>query len=371
MGEGIDPAVFWPPHLNAPARGGPGGLAGRPPRPAPAAGRPRRAARRCPGPARSGPTALPVAVGDFVDGYGGLHHATNMGRILRPDGPPLQPNWRHLPVELPRAGGHGGGLRHAHRAAVRVRSWATDGPRAGADRPPRHRARGRLRRRGGERSSASRCRSTTRGDHLFGVVLLNDWSARDVQAFEYQPLGPFLAKSFATSISHWVVPLEALDAVPGRRPGRHCRTQRRRPTCGPRPSLGPRPAPRGVPADGRHGRGRPATRRGQRGGLRRGHVLVHGPAAGPCHRQRRRDPTGRPLRIGDRLGCRPRARPEAASWSCRGAAPSPSSCPTASDAPSSRTATPWCCAAGAAAPTDAPTIAFGRRGRHHRAGPAG
>ena len=76
-------------------------------------------------------------------------------------------------------------------------------------------------------------------EHVFGVVLVNDWSARDIQAWEYQPLGPFLGKSFATSVSPWVVPLAALDAARCRRPRR---TRRRAALPAPTPASGLRPA---------------------------------------------------------------------------------------------------------------------------------
>ena len=149
---------------------------------------------------------LPVAVGDYVDFYSSIHHATNLGRLFRPDSDPLLPNWRHLPV-----GYHG-------RAGTIVVS-GTPVPRPhglvlGEDGVPRL---GPSRRldielevgflvgRGG-----TRLRPDDAADHVFGVVLLNDWSARDIQAYEYQPLGPHLGKSFATTISPWVVTLDAL-----------------------------------------------------------------------------------------------------------------------------------------------------------------
>ncbi len=151
---------------------------------------------------------LPVSVGDYVDFYSSLHHATNLGRMFRPDGDPLLANWRHIPV-----GYHG-------RTATLVADGATI---------PRPRG---LRLVDGEPAfGASEALDielevgvivgvgSVRGtaipvddadEHLFGVCLVNDWSARDIQAFEYQPLGPFLAKSFATSLSPWLVTFEAL-----------------------------------------------------------------------------------------------------------------------------------------------------------------
>ncbi|MEO7352552.1 MAG: fumarylacetoacetase [Marmoricola sp.] len=152
----------------------------------------------------------PFEVADYVDFYCSLQHATNVGKIFRPDSPSLPPNWRHLPI-----GYHG-------RAGTVVVS--------GTD----------VRRPSGQRKAANEDYptfgptrrldieaelgfvvgiSTYMGDpvptaafdeHVFGVTPLNDWSARDIQAWEYVPLGPFLGKSFATSISAWVTPLEAL-----------------------------------------------------------------------------------------------------------------------------------------------------------------
>jgi fumarylacetoacetase len=153
---------------------------------------------------------LPFEVADYVDFYASEVHATNLGKMFRPDSEPLLPNWKHLPV-----GYHG-------RAGTVVVS-GTD-----VRRPQGLRAPGptygpcvkldvevELGFVVGVPSTLGTPVST--GDfeeHVFGVVLLNDWSARDIQAYEYVPLGPFLGKSFATSISPWVVPLEALDRVP-------------------------------------------------------------------------------------------------------------------------------------------------------------
>ncbi len=151
---------------------------------------------------------MPFTVGDYVDFYASEEHASNVGRIFRPDEAPLKPNWKHLPV-----GYHGRsgtirvsgsnvrrpkGLRAAPEGPVFGPSQKLDievelGFVCGGSAPD-----GEV----GLQSAAS--------DHLFGVVLLNDWSARDIQAFEYVPLGPNLGKSFATSISAWVVSWDAL-----------------------------------------------------------------------------------------------------------------------------------------------------------------
>jgi fumarylacetoacetase len=150
---------------------------------------------------------LPFVVGDYVDFYSSLEHATNLGRILRPDDPPLLANWRHLPV-----GYHGRSGTVAVSGTPVRRPWGqlgadTFGPTAmldlelevgfvTGDGPP----------------LGTPIDVADAEDHVFGLVLVNDWSARDLQRWEYQPLGPFLGKSFLTSVSPWVVPLDALGA---------------------------------------------------------------------------------------------------------------------------------------------------------------
>jgi fumarylacetoacetase len=153
---------------------------------------------------------LPVEVADYIDFYASEDHATNVGKIFRPDNAALPPNWKHLPI-----GYHG-------RAGTLVVS-GTDvvrptGQRKGKDDPaPVFGPSIRLDIEaelgyvmGGATELGSRVTVDEAADHLFGVVLLNDWSARDIQAWEYVPLGPFLGKSFATSIAAWVTPLDAL-----------------------------------------------------------------------------------------------------------------------------------------------------------------
>lgn len=154
---------------------------------------------------------LPVAVGDYVDFYSSIEHATNLGRILRPEGAPLLPNYRHIPIGYHGRSGtvvvSGTPVRRPHGQRKAPDAAApTFGPSALLDvelelgwiagAGSRH----------GEPVSADAVR-----EHVFGYVLLNDWSARDIQAWEQQPLGPFLAKSFATSISPWIVTLDALE----------------------------------------------------------------------------------------------------------------------------------------------------------------
>jgi fumarylacetoacetase len=154
---------------------------------------------------------LPVEIGDYVDFYSSLEHATNLGKIFRPDAEPLLPNWRWIPIGY-----------HGRSATVVIDGTPIVRP-SGQRKPP---------------SAAMPAFGPTamldieleigfftgRGnamgqpipvahalDHVAGLVLVNDWSARDIQAWEYQPLGPFLGKSFATTISPWVVSLDALE----------------------------------------------------------------------------------------------------------------------------------------------------------------
>ncbi|HEX2086842.1 MAG TPA: fumarylacetoacetase [Solirubrobacteraceae bacterium] len=155
---------------------------------------------------------LPIDIRDYVDFYASIEHASNLGRMFRPDSDPLLPNWRHLPV-----GYHG-------RAGTVVVS-GTPIRRPSGQRPPAEP--------GGAPTFGPEPRldielelGFVTGDgpplgtpipvsaareHVFGLVLVNDWSARAIQRWEYQPLGPFLGKSFATSISPWIVPLDALE----------------------------------------------------------------------------------------------------------------------------------------------------------------
>jgi fumarylacetoacetase len=156
---------------------------------------------------------LPFTVGDYVDFYASLDHASNVGRIFRPDQEPLLPNWRHLPVAYH---GRGGTVVVSGTPVVRPcgqrkaphEATPTYGPSRRLDIEAEV---GFVIGVGSE--LASRIGVDELSDHVFGVVGLNDWSARDIQAWEYIPLGPFLGKSFATSISAWVTPLAALAAA--------------------------------------------------------------------------------------------------------------------------------------------------------------
>ncbi|HWS39382.1 MAG TPA: fumarylacetoacetase [Actinoplanes sp.] len=152
---------------------------------------------------------LPFTVADYVDFYASEQHATNLGRMFRPDQEPLTPNWRHLPIgyhgragtvvvsgtEITRPSGQrrvAGGIEYGPSRRLDIEAelgFVVGTPSTLGTPVPLDRF----------------------DEHVFGVCLVNDWSARDIQAWEYVPLGPFLGKSFATSISPWIVPLAALD----------------------------------------------------------------------------------------------------------------------------------------------------------------
>jgi fumarylacetoacetase len=158
---------------------------------------------------------LPIEVADYVDFYSSLEHATNLGRLFRPDGEPLLPNWRHLPVAY-----------HGRAGTVVVSGTPVPRP-AGQRRVGEEVTFGPSQRLDielevgmvvGTPSTHGRPVPVAEApDHVFGVALVNDWSARDIQAWEYQPLGPFLGKSFATTLAAWITPLDALAGcrVPG------------------------------------------------------------------------------------------------------------------------------------------------------------
>jgi fumarylacetoacetase len=156
---------------------------------------------------------LPIEVADYVDFYASEHHASNVGKMFRPGSPPLTPNWKHLPI-----GYHGraGTVVPSGVPVVRPngqrKSPDADAPTFGPSRRLDIEAELGFVVGVGSRQGEP-VGVDAFADHVFGVVLLNDWSARDLQAWEYVPLGPFLGKSFATSISTWVLPLAALDAA--------------------------------------------------------------------------------------------------------------------------------------------------------------
>jgi fumarylacetoacetase len=156
---------------------------------------------------------LPFEVADYVDFYSSLEHATNLGRMFRPDQDPLLPNWRWLPVAY-----------HGRAGSVVVSGTDVVRPRGQRKAPDEEAPTfGPSRRLDFELELGFVVGVATElgesvpveafADHVFGVVLVNDWSARDIQAWEYVPLGPNLGKSFQTSISAWVTPLALLETA--------------------------------------------------------------------------------------------------------------------------------------------------------------
>jgi fumarylacetoacetase len=171
---------------------------------------------------------LPAAIGDYTDFYAGIHHALNVGRLFRPDAP-LLPNYKHVPI------GYHGRASSVRPSGARVRRPSGQSLAPGAAEPvfgPSARLDFELELglwigQGvplGETLPMARA-----GDHIAGLCLLNDWSARDLQAWEYQPLGPFLAKNFLTTVSPWIITAEALAPFRMAQP--------------PRPTGDPRPLP--------------------------------------------------------------------------------------------------------------------------------
>lgn len=154
---------------------------------------------------------LPVRIGDYTDFYSSIEHATNVGKMFRDPDNALLPNWRHLPVGY-----------HGRASSIMISGTPVKRP-SGQVLPtgnsqPIFRPSARL---DFELEMAFVIGKSTKNgesipiekaeDHIFGMVLFNDWSARDIQKWEYVPLGPFLGKSFASSISPWIVTLEALE----------------------------------------------------------------------------------------------------------------------------------------------------------------
>jgi len=163
---------------------------------------------------------MPFAVADYVDFYASENHATNVGRIFRPDGEPLALNWKHLPVAYHgRAGSVVVSGTPVRRPTGQSRPPGADLPVYGATEQLDFEAE--LGFVVGTRSHLGEPVPVERfAEHVFGVCLVNDWSARDIQRWESVPLGPFLGKSFATSISPWIVPLAALEHARVRPPSR-------------------------------------------------------------------------------------------------------------------------------------------------------
>jgi fumarylacetoacetase len=153
---------------------------------------------------------LPARIGDYTDFYASIYHATNVGRLFRPDNP-LLPNYKYVPI-----GYHGRASSivvsgaEVQRPSGQTKAAEAATPSFGPSRALDYElevgffvAQG---------NDLGRPIPMPKAEsHIFGLCLLNDWSARDIQAWEYQPLGPFLAKNFATSISPWVVTMDALE----------------------------------------------------------------------------------------------------------------------------------------------------------------
>jgi fumarylacetoacetase len=169
-------------------------------------------------PAADAELLLPARIGDYTDFYASIFHATNVGTMLRPDNP-LFPNYKYVPIAY-----------HGRSSSIVISGTPVRRPMGQTkDDSQPHPSFGPSRNLdyeqemgifigpGNKQGAAIPIESA--GEHLFGLCLLNDWSARDIQKWEYQPLGPFLAKNFATSISPWIVTMEALE--PFRTPAFH------------------------------------------------------------------------------------------------------------------------------------------------------
>lgn len=153
---------------------------------------------------------VPVRIGDYTDFYASVHHATNVGKLFRPD-QPLLPNYKWVPI-----GYHGRASSilvsgtPVRRPNGQTKAATAEAPVFGPSRQMDYELE--LGAYIGGGNALGECIDVNRAEeHLFGVTLVNDWSARDIQAWEYQPLGPFLGKSFATTVSPWVVAMEALE----------------------------------------------------------------------------------------------------------------------------------------------------------------
>jgi fumarylacetoacetase len=152
---------------------------------------------------------VPVEIGNFTDFYASVYHATNIGKMFRPDNP-LMPNYKWVPI-----GYHGRASSIVisgapiHRPVGQTKDHSADVPVFGPSRVLDYELEvGLFVGKGNEQGKPVKIGEAE--DHIFGLCLVNDWSARDIQRWEYQPLGPFLSKSFATTISPWIVTMEAL-----------------------------------------------------------------------------------------------------------------------------------------------------------------
>lgn len=159
-------------------------------------------------PTRDASMQLPAAIGDYTDFYASIHHATRVGKLFRPENP-LLPNYKYVPI------GYHGRASSIVASGTEIRRPCGQIKPDGAD--PVFASSRRLDYElevgifvGPGNSLGQPIPIAEAEQHIFGLCLVNDWSARDIQSWEYQPLGPFLAKDFATTISPWIVPLEAL-----------------------------------------------------------------------------------------------------------------------------------------------------------------
>jgi fumarylacetoacetase len=154
---------------------------------------------------------LPANIGDYTDFYASEHHASNVGKIFRPNQEPLLPNWKHLPVGY-----------HGRASSIVVSGTELKRPSGQLKRPSGAVEFGPSEKLdfeveiaafvgGPENALGSSVSVDEASNRIFGIVIMNDWSARDIQFWEYVPLGPFLSKNFGTTISPWIVPMEALE----------------------------------------------------------------------------------------------------------------------------------------------------------------
>ncbi len=164
---------------------------------------------------------MPAEIGDYTDFYSSKEHATNVGIMFRGKENALMPNWLHLPVAY-----------HGRASSLVISGTGIVRPKGQTKAPDSEKPSFGPSRRldielemgffiGGGNSLGEPIQIDKGYDHIFGMVLVNDWSARDIQTWEYQPLGPFLAKNFATSVSPWVVTMEALELFRVRGPGQN------------------------------------------------------------------------------------------------------------------------------------------------------
>jgi fumarylacetoacetase len=153
---------------------------------------------------------MPIKIGNYTDFYSSEQHASNVGRLFRDKDNPLLPNWKHMPIAY---NGRASSIITTSTAIKRPSGQLKPNPNDPPIFAPCRKLDFELEMGffiGKENQLGEPIRTEAAWDHIFGFVLVNDWSARDIQVWEYQPLGPFLSKAFATAISPWVIPLDAL-----------------------------------------------------------------------------------------------------------------------------------------------------------------